>query len=353
MLTLKLLKNFSNIPTAAARATTTAVVLRNKIIHQTTIVTIGLGTPQRTLWKNAWNSKNHACVNVTNILQQNIWQNFIISFNQISPVHNLSSSTEEISNIDKMTTENLRCLVPPASVRGMKVLNKEAFSITAQIPALYIPNEQMHKFVKVAKEYFFKRPGINPIRDPPDDMHQNMKQILFHPEKCQSVQDLPELARERLKELGIASDVEFDFLDVPITYDNWKYDEILNAVLPEEEQKVAGFSIIGHILHLNLKEHVLEYKSIIGEFIMIPLKCAIWANNGVDITGQVLFEKLNNVKTVVNKMQTIDNTFRNFSMEVLAGEDNFITICKENGCQYKMDFSQVFWNPRLGKRILN
>lgn len=34
-------------------------------------------------------------------------------------------------------------------------------------------------------------------------------------------------------------------------------------------------------------------------------------------------------------------------MEVLAGEKNFITKTKEHGCTFELDFSKVYWNPRL------
>ena len=62
-------------------------------------------------------------------------------------------------------------------------------------------------------------------------------------------------------------------------------------------------------------------------------------------------DKVVGAKTVVNKTNVIDNTYRNFQMEVIAGEDNFETFSKENGCKFDMDFSKVYWNPRLCKLI--
>lgn len=44
---------------------------------------------------------------------------------------------------------------------------------------------------------------------------------------------------------------------------------------------------------------------------------------------------------MVNKTTTIDSKFRNFAMEILAGETDFITTVKEHGLMYEMDFSKV------------
>ena len=52
--------------------------------------------------------------------------------------------------------------------------------------------------------------------------------------------------------------------EINISYENWKYDQVLAAILPEDCEGVAGFSQVGHIVHLNLRDEVLEYKKIIG-----------------------------------------------------------------------------------------
>ena len=54
------------------------------------------------------------------------------------------------------------------------------------------------------------------------------------------------------------------------------------------------------------------------------------------------------IKTVVNKLNGIDNTYRNFSLEILAGEKDTNVTVKENACLFKFDFANVYWNPRLG-----
>ena len=90
-------------------------------------------------------------------------------------------------------------------------------------------------------------------------------------------------------------------------------------------ENVSGYSFIGHICHVNLKPEVEPYKKVIGQILL----------------------QLPNVKTVVNKTNEINNTYRNFTMEVLAGTDDFHVTVKENYVSFQFDFSKVYWNPRL------
>ncbi|XP_019885564.1 FAD synthase isoform X2 [Camponotus floridanus] len=118
----------------------------------------------------------------------------------------------------------------------------------------------------------------------------------------------------------------FDFMSITMKYDNWRRDEILKSILPEDIQVPTAYTLVGHIAQLNLRDVHLPYKTIIG---------------------QIFLDKTPNVRTVVNKMNTIDTKFRYFAMEILAGEKNTITITKEHGCTYEFDFATVYWNSRL------
>ncbi len=73
----------------------------------------------------------------------------------------------------------------------------------------------------------------------------------------------------------------------------------------------------------------------------------------VRIAGEVLMDKLSTVRTVVIKRDIIGNEYRTFAMEVVAGEENLIADCSENGCTFRMDFSRVYWNSRLGTALLH
>ena len=66
------------------------------------------------------------------------------------------------------------------------------------------------------------------------------------------------------------------------------------------------------------------------------------------LSGEVILDKFSNLRTVVNKTNTIDNTYRSFQMELMAGEPNYVTQTKENGLLFELDFSKVYWNSRLG-----
>jgi tRNA (guanine37-N1)-methyltransferase len=106
-------------------------------------------------------------------------------------------------------------------------------------------------------------------------------------------------------------------------------------------------------VHVNLKEELSPYKPVIGQILL----------------------RLPNVQMVVNKSSNIDNTFRNFEMEILAKKseeemnknvdkslmkkkidgdssdsferNDFVVSVRENGARFMFDFSKVYWNPRL------
>ncbi|EMD32636.1 hypothetical protein CERSUDRAFT_161607 [Gelatoporia subvermispora B] len=138
---------------------------------------------------------------------------------------------------------------------------------------------------------------------------------------------LPPDVREFLEKEG----AEFVPYTMELDYDHWTADDILQSVLPEDlaEQHPSGFAMVGHIAHLNLPEEYLPYKHIIG---------------------QVILEKNSAVRTVVNKLQTIDDAdhvFRVFKMELLAGVPDYVVSHMEQGCKFTFDFTEVYWNSRL------
>lgn len=107
-------------------------------------------------------------------------------------------------------------------------------------------------------------------------------------------------------------------------------DEILAATLPSDIGEVPrSYTVVGHIAHVNLDERHLPYKYHIGSVILSK-------SRRVGIT------------TVVNKLDIIDSTYRNFAMEVIAGEENYQVTQSHLDCEFRFDFSKVYWNTRLG-----
>jgi tRNA (guanine37-N1)-methyltransferase len=52
-------------------------------------------------------------------------------------------------------------------------------------------------------------------------------------------------------------------------------------------------------------------------------------------------DKNPHIATVVNKLGTIENEFRVFAMEVIAGRQDFETEVVQHGYRFRLDFSKV------------
>ncbi|KAH8302379.1 hypothetical protein KR044_005861 [Drosophila immigrans] len=214
---------------------------------------------------------------------------------------------------------NMDCteLLPPASVRGMTMLDRAEFKKRVQIPRLKVPESQVQRVIPLVKKLQLKMEHLQPVRSV-----ESGREILLHPLPVKSWQSLP---TEALAEQQVTED-NFCHAELELNYENWSANEILKSVLPVNEEGLSSFSRIGHIVHLNLRDHLLPYKQLIGE---------------------VLRDKLPNCRTVVNKASTIDNTYRNFQLELICGEPEYQVETKENGIPFEFDFSKVYWNPRL------
>jgi tRNA (guanine37-N1)-methyltransferase len=87
-----------------------------------------------------------------------------------------------------------------------------------------------------------------------------------------------------------------------------------------------SFEIIGNIAHLNLREKFLPFKFLIGKIIL---------------------DKNPSIKTVITKTGKIDNEFRTYNMELLAGTENFEVKHKEVNINFHFDIRKVYWCSRL------
>uniref|UniRef100_A0A158Q8P4 tRNA (guanine(37)-N1)-methyltransferase n=1 Tax=Elaeophora elaphi TaxID=1147741 RepID=A0A158Q8P4_9BILA len=168
---------------------------------------------------------------------------------------------------------------------------------------------------------------IKPVIDLPE---KNEKAIVFNPEKIDI--NTRNVVLKTIEDLtGLTA--RFDSYNVALNYDDWPVKSCITAILPKGLE-FGGFSQIGHIVHVNLREELLLYKKVIG---------------------RILLDKVSNCKTVVNKLDAIGHKYRTFELDLLAGEENYKTEVHEDKLRYQLDFSQVFYNPRLNtehKRIV-
>ena len=146
----------------------------------------------------------------------------------------------------------------------MKVLDRDAFLVNVSITGLKVPVQSVAVVSRRFKQWLLKVRKLQPIAELSDndiDRHTH-RLFLFSPIHVPLDDAFSEGDRTFLSKNGVdLADVRQ--YTVPLTYENFSYDDILDAVLPDENA-VGGFSIVGHIAHLNLRDNLLEYKSIIG-----------------------------------------------------------------------------------------
>ncbi|KAJ8044332.1 tRNA (guanine(37)-N1)-methyltransferase [Holothuria leucospilota] len=209
------------------------------------------------------------------------------------------------------------------NVFSLSCLNEENFKEIEKkvtFKALKIPTGSLQSLLKGGiKRRAYKRKKFNFVRTGEGN---NVHYILLDPEEAEHFENWKECP------LLTSNNVQKELVDYEVTlkYEDFDADEILRAILPAEVEVPTAFSRIGHIAHLNLRDEQIPYKNIIGE---------------------VMLDKIHGITTVVNKTNEICNQFRVFNMEVIAGENSFITTVREHHCQFELDFSKVYWNPRL------
>lgn len=211
-------------------------------------------------------------------------------------------------------------LKPPEEVRGMTVLDKTKFSKSIEVFRLNLKDVNVSQATPHLKKYFLKMECFKPVQKIDDTLI-----VYLNPEKVLRWTDIEGTDRLKLEELGV-NENSGQSSDFTVKFENYSADAILKAILPQDQEGMSSYTKVGHIVHVNLREHLHMYKQVIGK---------------------VLHEKVVNCRTVVNKVDMIDNTYRNFQMEILSGEDDMIATVKENFCQYQFDFSKVYWNSRL------
>lgn len=235
---------------------------------------------------------------------------------------------------------------PPVN-REMKSLDRSFFTTKIPLCVVTFPDpKNISLFTKEFKDSILRVPRIPHVvklNQTGNDLQPNgktlgktlacdngiiSKGVLLH----HTITNVDE-AKVKLKTEALAflheSNAEILPFEFILDYKFWKAEEILKAVLPEEylNEIPTGFTVTGHIAHLNLRQEFKPYASFIG---------------------QVILDKNNKIETVVDKVSSIATKFRTFPMQVIAGrDDDLIVEQKESNCTFRFDFSKVYWNSRL------
>lgn len=213
------------------------------------------------------------------------------------------------------------------------LLDKSLFQKTLQVVGVRVEAKKIGKVVKALHGHLLNRPRLrNVVPDPtnPDPYKNSSSKLVLLNEKVTDKETLQPLAPELitfLREEGLA----FVEHSIDLDYSYFPVDQVLSQILPEGMDIPSSFESVGHIAHLNLRDNQLPYKHIIG---------------------QVILDKNQQLRTVVNKIESIETKFRTFPMEVIAGEDDMNVELHECKALFRFNYAEVYWNSRLQQEHL-
>ncbi|KAF7195486.1 tRNA (guanine(37)-N1)-methyltransferase [Pseudocercospora fuligena] len=228
----------------------------------------------------------------------------------------------------------------PPTNRLMSSLDRSFFQRTINLHAARVFQNQNIFKVRSALEKSkdaLTRERLGSVHPDPDveRAKAGMKCILLRPEVATNESSNSEVVNPNphssvvteLAQQGLISIIPYQ---LKLDYDYWTYHDIMSSILPEDEQGEipSGFSQVGHVAHLNLRDEYVKYKHIIAE---------------------ILMDKNPGVRTVINKIDDVgeESEYRTFKYEVLAGPDDLNVTISEENCTFKFDYSKVYWNSRL------
>jgi tRNA (guanine37-N1)-methyltransferase len=82
-----------------------------------------------------------------------------------------------------------------------------------------------------------------------------------------SLSSFNEAETEALRSFAVPQELQ-DY-NLQLKYCNLKTEEVLEAVLPEGQEITSAFSRVGHIAHMNLRDHHMPFKNLIGKVVKI------------------------------------------------------------------------------------
>ncbi|GIL89794.1 hypothetical protein Vretimale_16566 [Volvox reticuliferus] len=239
---------------------------------------------------------------------------------QIYRALTFDTNSMECGAVDTATANVAASPAPSTSGHEVPTLDREAFKQILNVIAIRVPNRKCADMMKAFRGFTLDRPRLRCIVQ--DGDRSETKLLLL--EENVKLEDLPPELHDRFEADGLT--VAATDHPVVLDYGMLSADAVLKRLLPAGVDAPSSFETIGHIAHLNLREEQLPFRHLIGA---------------------VLLDKNPHLKTVVNKVGSIENEFRVFQMEVIGGESRLETEVTQHGARFRLDFSQVYWNSRL------
>ena len=109
--------------------------------------------------------------------------------------------------------------------------------------------------------------------------------------------------------------------------------KLLKGVLAEEdlEKVYSSFDMIGDIAIIKIPDSLLTKKNVIGE---------------------VILESIKNLKTVFLQRSSVSGEYRLRGLEVIAGNEKYVTYYREYGCKFLVNVATTYFSPRLSTERL-
>ena len=239
-------------------------------------------------------------------------------FLSISKLYSLPLNTLASFRRHRQLHHSMASTISETSFNEIESFDKSVFDQTLQLVSLKIPAKSCNEYMRVFKDFVWKRPKMKRIFDIPGE--PNSRLLLLSEEVSDvSLSCLPEQLNKFNDEMGGVP----QYYEMKIGYNEMTVEGILRRLLPANIEIPSSYEQAGHLAHLNLRPEAFPYKRIIG---------------------QVILDKNPTIRTVVNKVGNIETEFRTFPMELLAGDDNYNVTLKESNSTFTFNFGEVYWN---------
>lgn len=109
--------------------------------------------------------------------------------------------------------------------------------------------------------------------------------------------------------------------------------KLLKGVLAEDdlEKVYSSFDMIGDIAIIKIPDSLLTKKNVIGG---------------------VILESIKNLKTVFLQRSSVSGEYRLRGLEVIAGDEKYVTFYREYGCKFLVNVATTYFSPRLSTERL-